>query len=899
MNDFYYQQGFGSVHGQDQGQGWAQPRYHDPRQAQGRPPPRRQDPRQPPYQPQYQPQHQPRQPHQYPSQDRQRGNMHGRLPPQQRPPPLQAPRPGQQTRGPPSQQSSQWPLVNDYDYNSVQPQQQRRPAPQRPPRPSQVPIVLPPPQQRNTRARGEPPVNPQYWDPSPREQTQMPLPPPGVFTEDGYGSPARSPASARPLTGGSTTSSAYSFSDDLPAMPAQPPVAAQPRARPPLGPPPSARRGPSSYYPQQQGMAFVAPIVEESDSQRGSLENKAGSRSSYASSNAIPIGVPDHYLTEFGAPPTFNNRYTASDYDSSSEHLPMQPPSAVISPPRDESPPGLVRQASLGKRSKPTLTTIKSSENFRSSHLRNETHGSNFADDDQVDNNENARRRVSSGIFGKELDSGDRSSSESDRSVSTDILRAKEYGRSPSPESLRAAAHHDRNSPVSPIDESIRDTSEKAGGSHIVTQSQDQSSLAQRVGARRPPRINVDAIKEAEQRGSLTSLTDLIRRATKVASNLDRGRTASRLGFDWMDDEKRDRSAAVAAANAAENRRSASLSDMLSSFPHATPGENGRFHWPCPNHTRHSALPSDIDENERRKQKKRVCGMRRCTFVVLILLLLILIAAAVLVPVFLLVLIPRWNSPADQLATCQKSTTCSNGGINIVGSGGDCECLCVNGFTGATCQTEPDAGCTTTTIDGNDNVTVGDALPRLFSGAASNYSVPLNGQAVLGLFSSSNLSCASQNSLVSFGSEAKRSVEIDLNFDSVVPAVLLKQSPTKTLNKRQSSSTTSSGSTVTSNGIIFQTGGSTNGSSPSMPSSPFSNNTQTLDFARIAVLFVLQDSRQLNDAVSAQKALQSYFSTGTDSSGKTLNASNVPLQNGYSADLVQYTLTAPNGTTVG
>jgi len=650
-------------------------------------------------------------------------------------------------------------------------------------------------------------------------------------------------------------------------------------------------------------MAFVAPIVEESDSQRGSLRNKAGSRSSYASSNAIPIGVPDHYLTEFGAPPTFNKRYTDSDYDSSSEHLPMQPPPAIVSRPRDESPPGLVRQASLGKRSKPTLTTIKSGENFRSSQLRNEAYGSNNDGDEELRNNEKARRRVSSGVFGKELYSDNRSSSDSEGSVSMDILRAKEYGRAESPELLRAVAHNDSDALRA---KTSFNSLEQAAEPHIMSQSRESSSLAKRVGTRRPPRLNVDAVKEAEQRGSLTSLTDLIRRATKVASNLDRGRTASRLGFAWMDDEKQDRSAAVAAANAAENRRSGSLSDMLSSFPPpalATPGSSGRFPWNSPSNLRHSALPSDSDEGEGRKQKKRVCGMRRWVFVVLMLLLLVLIAAAVLVPIFLLILIPRWNSPESRLATCQKSTTCSNGGINIVGSGGDCECLCVSGFTGATCQTEPTSGCTTATIDGNENVTVGDALPRLFSGAESNYSVPLNGKMILGLISSSNLSCSSQNNLVTFGGQAKRSVQLDLNLDSHVPIALLEEAPTKTLIKRQSSTTSSGGSTETSNGIVFQTGSSTDGSassstpSPSSPSS--SNNTQTLDFARVAVLFVLQDSGQLNDAVSAQEELQSYFSTGADSSGNTLDANNVTLQNGYTADLVQYHLTAPDGTTIG
>jgi hypothetical protein len=45
----------------------------------------------------------------------------------------------------------------------------------------------------------------------------------------------------------------------------------------------------------------------------------------------------------------------------------------------------------------------------------------------------------------------------------------------------------------------------------------------------------MNAVRDAEARGSLSSLSDLIRRATKLASNLDRGKTASRsdmLGTD-------------------------------------------------------------------------------------------------------------------------------------------------------------------------------------------------------------------------------------------------------------------------------------------------------------------------------------------------------------------------------
>jgi hypothetical protein len=60
---------------------------------------------------------------------------------------------------------------------------------------------------------------------------------------------------------------------------------------------------------------------------------------------------------------------------------------------------------------------------------------------------------------------------------------------------------------------------------------------------RRPPRLDMDAVRDAEARGSLTSLPDLIRRATKLAAMMDRGkRPGSRLNdlndFPMSSDEK-------------------------------------------------------------------------------------------------------------------------------------------------------------------------------------------------------------------------------------------------------------------------------------------------------------------------------------------------------------------------
>ncbi|KAG9534333.1 hypothetical protein KCU79_g22218, partial [Aureobasidium melanogenum] len=99
----------------------------------------------------------------------------------------------------------------------------------------------------------------------------------------------------RPFAGtqrDSSGSSIYSLPDfPIPQAPQVPQQVArpsyQPNRRPPLGPPPSARKGPASYYPQTN---YVAPILEETDSQRGLHDSK----SSFASSNAIPIGISKH-----------------------------------------------------------------------------------------------------------------------------------------------------------------------------------------------------------------------------------------------------------------------------------------------------------------------------------------------------------------------------------------------------------------------------------------------------------------------------------------------------------------------------------------------------------------------------------------------------------------------------
>jgi hypothetical protein len=594
----------------------------------------------------------------------------------------------------------------------------------------------------------------------------------------------------------SAGSSVYSI-PDFPIIPQQvAPLAYQTTRRPPLGPPPSARRGPASYYPQTN---HVTPIVEETDSARAGRDSK----SSYASSNAICIGI---------------SRHLANQHDMHQD---------------DESPFGDQHEHFRPtQKSNPMLTTIETG---------------NIRPDSQT------RPSPREGLDGF--------SEKSQYHVTEEHIPI--YGHS----------------------------------------DEQQTTLGNRVGSRRPGRIDVDAVRDAEARGSLTSLNDLIRRATKVASNLDRGRTASRLVFNFSAD-------GLPSPRHSPTRHSNSLSDILAAFPPpglvTTPGSRGSEEGsraarakPWASNLRHDSLPSQSDLGEDTKPKGRCCSMPLWLFLLILLLVVILGAAAVLLPV-VLVVIPKQNetqrsASASALAACQSSLSCKNSGVNIVGSDGSCSCLCVSGFAGPQCTESSSTSCATTSIGRVGNVTLGDSIQRLLLDSKTNFSIPLDATIILDLFASSKLSCASENALVTFNGLSARSVEVDVSgLDTPASIKVL---------KGRATSTTSAGATVTSNGIVYSTGSPSDtpspGTSSTGSSSDPSSNSTVLDFARIAVLFVLQESGQLSNAITAQENLQSYFTSGTTSTGGQINATNIDLGASFKADVKKYSITLSNGTVVG
>ncbi|KAK7552310.1 hypothetical protein IWX49DRAFT_424669 [Phyllosticta citricarpa] len=826
-------------------------------------------------------------------------------PPSSRPPPSKmSPHSG-------TSRTTNWPLPEGYEPTA--PPRARGPPPQRPPRPRYVPSILDPTKQSSTERLAPP--------------RQGPVSPDGELL-----SPYFSTRDPNRMTGNSVNST--SSLGSIPDFPI-PIASGSPRKPPALGPPPSARRGPPSYYSQT---SYVSPIVEEAESHR--------SHNSFASSNVIPANAGDFY---FDDEDVTDEEYLGSPTERGDSEDGRSRPS------EDGDQSGLVRQASMGKRGKPSLTTIKSMESMDKLRERDKIGQAVLAMPAAAATP--VGLAVSRKPSGNELRGGTGLIPPSPSTSSSD---SKSGGKSPLSKEM---LDDDLDSPIDPRVDEILGGLEKGGAlSGFGKETRAPSKLSDRVGTRRPPRLNVDAVQEAESRGSLTSLPDLIRRATKLASNLDRGKTASRLGFDIWElgglnaDEKR--AAAVAATHKSDN---ASLADMLTSFPRPAMSSPARSPPRSPYGTR---WPTGLaheqhhgnDQAPPKKRGRRCCGMPLWGFVILIIVLLLLVAAAVVVPIALIVL-PRNNdsssssSQQKSVSGCKSSLPCSNGGMSMLDPMGSCACICANGYTGASCTQASDSGCTTTNMGGSSNATIGSAVPELINNSQASFQIPLNGTQLLALFSRANMSCSAENALVTFSglSKSKRSLDwlpqIGLHLDfggggqhndeedmedppqarparGPVPAWPAAHDapahppppppPLVTPHARLQRRQYSNDAAKTNLGIVYDANGgssvfsatSTVSSSPTSPSITTSTATsgisaKRLAFCKTGVLYVLQASSSLDHAVTAQENLQTYFVEYVAGGQAAMSATAVSLGNGWTIDLTGWTIKDAQGKSVG
>lgn len=240
-------------------------------------------------------------------------------------------------------------------------------------------------------------------------------------------------------------------------------------------------------------------------------------------------------------------------------------------------------------------------------------------------------------------------------------------------------------------------------------------------------------------------------------------------------------------------------------------------------------------------------------FVLLVILALVVISAAIIVPLQLVSLYKNKNNNSDakDLAECKQKNICLNGGETIAMKD-FCGCVCTNGFTGSTCSEKADSSCTTVDLKGGDdvkgiqNVTMGNALPRLFEIAGPFYNIQLDMATVLAVFSNRSISCTAQNALVTFGGVSLPPTEAGADSAGDLPG----------LKKRQDIVIDTSGPSSVTTQATTTVAGSSNNRVPQL-------DADAVDFARVVVLY-LTNFWTLTVAGDAQSALQSGFAAGRD-----------------------------------
>jgi hypothetical protein len=285
---------------------------------------------------------------------------------------------------------------------------------------------------------------------------------------------------------------------------------------------------------------------------------------------------------------------------------------------------------------------------------------------------------------------------------------------------------------------------------------------------------------------------------------------------------------------------------------------------------------------------------------VIIAILFLLIIAAVVIPVGLIV-IPRRRQahPTGAVAGgCEASFPCLNNGVSVR-NGNFCGCVCLHGFGGAQCSERGDDNCLTVDAlsgsGGYRNATVGSALPRLFADSFTNFSIPLNSSKIVDLFSSGFMSCTSENALVTFnGASMKRQYFAQTHRDGHrYHHKLFARSPVDA----EPSQTPTADSTTLSPSPSSAT-------SPSSTTSPTAEPTPSgsvLDFSRVAVLFILEQTGVISSATSAHDSIQAFLDGRLDNSvGDYSDPMGVSsLKHNFTLNFVKFTITIDNGTVVG
>ncbi|KAJ5768070.1 hypothetical protein N7533_000653 [Penicillium manginii] len=595
-------------------------------------------------------------------------------------------------------------------------------------------------------------------------------------------------------------------------------------------------------HPQARTAGLVAPSAQKTRARRSSVSpipeefpNPRQTFGSLASSRAIP--------SSWGSGPAESEILGAYlDVDSDDE----KHSGGTIR----EDNAALVRSASVGKRGKPTMRTIMKS-NPNSELIIPDVPSTQHKGDSQSDISDGAVITVAA--IGKAM-----RQPTPVRRASASTVSGESYI---DPEKPRFAH------PVPDHMDVYRDTGLEKELEALPAAAPTMSD--KRPGGRKPPRLDIGAVRNAEARGSLSSLTDLIRRATKLASNLDHGRTASRNDMLAADAEPK--------APFGRRRNSGSISDILHMFPNPaldTP-DKPRGSWPVffgrSGLRNGEALGSNADEPLAQKPPRRCCGMARKWFIILCVILFVIVILAVLLPVFL-VAVPNEKS-SSATATCATSNPCSNGGVSV-SSGSQCSCVCANGYTGSTCTTSGDSSCVSSNVDNgtiSKNATMGSSLPSIFSQSKTNFDITLDPVTIMALFSMNNISCE-----VEEDSTKPTPTHLAARSEQTINGILVDGSG----NHRGSSETKTTSIAANPATATTTSTSSSKATSTGVPES-------VIEFSQVAVLYIMQDTGSLDTTLSSEKQIASYLS----GSYATASSPSLELMGTYSLDFANKTIT--------
>lgn len=374
-------------------------------------------------------------------------------------------------------QAPHWPLppnsplrVANSDSNRSGSSQSRQPPP-RPQRPSRIPSML-----DQSRPQQPTPIflNPQDYQDEQRESILS-----QNVSTPGTNASSRLTTSSVGTIPDFPVPTASSANVPPPQLAPPPPMPTTPRRSANLGPPPTTRRGASSYYSITSN---VSPIPEES---LRTAESYASSFAMPTNWNAGSAASSPNYLGDayYDDSPTAKSR---DSYDSGDEIK-------------------LVRSASIGKKGKASLVDTKPL-NIQQRPVR-------------------PSPSPAPGSFNSGTGYVDASTSSSEHTLphkyhkgSTDSVMNE-----PNAMALKNVP------PVPDIARSGEAAAADMPASRIPLSAQATSAAAA-APTKRPPKLDIDAVRKAEARGSLTSLPDLIKRATRLVAMMDTGkRPASRL----------------------------------------------------------------------------------------------------------------------------------------------------------------------------------------------------------------------------------------------------------------------------------------------------------------------------------------------------------------------------------